>query len=230
VPLSRVIALERDATRLKGERGRLISTTAQTKGKISETELQILQLDQDLRSEVAKELADIRAKMSDFAERRVAALDQLQRIDIRAPVRGTVHQLAVHTKGGVVAAGEQIMMIVPDGDSLVIDVQIAPQDIDRIHLGQPANLRFASFDQRSTPEVGGTITRIAADAVQDPKAASSYYPVRIVLEPDALKQLNQTRLVPGMPVDAFIRTSDRTILSYIFKPLLDHSRHAFRER
>lgn len=230
VPLSRIVALERDATRLKGERGRLISTTAQTKGKISETELQILQLDQDLRSEVAKELADIRAKMSELVERKVAAFDQLQRIDIRSPVRGAIHQLSVHTKGGVVTAGEQIMLIVPDKDSLVIDVQIAPNDIDRVHLGQPATIRFPSLDQRATPEISGTVTRIAADAVQDQKAATSFYPVRIVMDAEAQKNLNGTRLVPGMPADAFIRTSERTILAYILKPLLDQSRHAFRER
>ncbi len=230
VPMSRIVALERDATRLKGERGRLISTTAQTKGKISETELQILQLDQDLRSEVAKELADIRARMSEFVERKVAAIDQLQRIEIRAPVRGAIHQLAVHTKGGVITAGEQIMLVVPDKDSLVIDVQIAPHDIDRLHLGQQATIRFPSLDQRATPEIAGTVTRIAADAVQDQKAATSFYPARIVMDEVGQKSLNGTRLVPGMPADAFIRTFERTILSYILKPLLEQSQHAFRER
>lgn len=187
VPLSRVVALERDATRLKGERGRLISTTAQTRGKISETELQILQLDQDMRSEVAKELADIRAKMAELGERKVAAIDQLQRIDIRAPVPGVVHQLAVHTRGGVVTAGEQIMLIVPNEDLLVIDAQINSHDIDRVQLGQAAIVRFPSLDQRATPEITGTVTRIAADAVQDQKAMPtiSHYPVRVVMTADA---------------------------------------------
>ena len=110
IPITRVTALERDGARLEGERGQLIATVAQGKGKISETELQIIQLDQNLRSEVSKELGDIRAKIAELVERKVTAMDQLQRIDIRAPQSGVVHQLAVHTKGGVVAAGEQIML------------------------------------------------------------------------------------------------------------------------
>jgi HlyD family secretion protein len=232
VPLSRVVALEREAARLKGDRGRLIAATAQTKGKISETELQVLQLDQDMRSEVAKELADIRAKVAELSERKVAALDQLQRIDIRAPVRGTVHQLAVHTRGGVVTAGEQIMLIVPGEDSLVIDAQISSHDVDRVRLGQAATIRFTSLDQRTTPEVEGIVTHVGADAVTDQKTSppSPYYPVRVVMAADSHKALNGARLVPGMPADLFIRTSERTILSYLLKPLLDQSRYAFRER
>jgi HlyD family secretion protein len=230
VPSSRVMALERDATRLKGERGQLIATLAQTKGKISETELQIIQLDQNLRSEVAKELGDIRAKVSEMVEKKVAAIDQLQRIDIRAPTRGLVHQLSVHTRGGVVASGEQIMLIVPDKESLVIEAQIAAHDIDRLHLGQTATIRFTSLDQRTTPEIEGNVTRIAADVVQDPKSAVSFYPIRISMGQDATTRLQGTRLVPGMPADIFIRTSERTILTYILKPILDQSRHAFRER
>ena len=135
VPMTRLTALERDTARLEGERSQLIGTTAQAKGKIAELELQIIQVDQDLRTEVGKDLVDVRSKISELAERKVAAEDQLKRIDIRAPQNGIVHQLAVHTVGGVIQAGEPIMLIVPDADTLTVEVKVAPQDkIGRAHV------------------------------------------------------------------------------------------------
>jgi HlyD family secretion protein len=230
IPITRVTALERDGARLEGERGQLIATIAQGKGKISETELQIIQLDQNLRSDAAKELADIRAKIAELVERKVTAMDQLQRIDIRAPQSGVVHQLTVHTKGGVVAAGEQIMLIVPEADELIVEVRVDPQKIDQLKLDQPATLRFPGFNQRSTPELSGRVRRIAADVIQDQRSGQPYYLVRISLEADEIARLNGLKLVPGMPVEAFIRTEQRTMLSYLLKPLTDQARRAFREK
>jgi HlyD family secretion protein len=230
VPMSRVTALERDAARLEGERGQLIATVAQSKGKISETELQIIQIDQTVRSEVAKELADIRAKAAELAERKITAMDQLQRIDIRAPQGGFVHQLSVHTAGAVIAPAETIMLIVPGADELIVEVRVEPKTIDQIKLGQPTTLRFPSFNQRTTPELNGRVSRIAADITQDPRTGSPYFLVRIALSPGETERLEGLKLVPGMPVEAFIRTEARTILSYLFKPLTDQARHAFRER
>ena len=125
VQITRLTTLERDAAHLHGERGALVAAIAETKGKITETTLQIMQIDQDMRSEVGKDLTEIRAKTSELVEKRVAAEDQLKRIDIRAPQDGTVHQLALHTVGGVISAGEQIMLIVPSHDALVVEVRIA---------------------------------------------------------------------------------------------------------
>jgi HlyD family secretion protein len=215
---------------LKGERGQLVATIAQSRGKISEIQLQILQLDQNIRSEVAKELGDIRAKMAELVERRVTATQELQRIDLRAPQSGFVHQLAVHTKGGVIGAGEQIMLIVPEADALVIEARVMPRDIDQVQLGQSAVLRFTSFNQRRTPELNGTVSRIAADTINDDRAGTSYYLVRISINNGETARLNGLRLVPGMPVEAFIKTVDRTILSYLLKPLADQAQRAFRER
>jgi HlyD family secretion protein len=131
IPITRVTALERDAARIEGERGSLVSTMAQAKGKITETELQILQIEQDLRTEVGKDLAEIRAKTSELVEKKVAAEDLLKRVDIRAPQNGRVHQLAVHTVGGVITPqGEPIMLIVPEADALTVESKVAPQDID----------------------------------------------------------------------------------------------------
>ena len=230
IPITRVTALERDGARLEGERGQLIATVAQGKGKISETELQIIQLDQNLRSEVSKELGDIRAKIAELVERKVTAMDQLQRIDIRAPQSGVVHQLAVHTKGGVVAAGEQIMLVVPEADELIVEVRVDPQRIDQLKLDQPAALRFPGFNQRTTPELNGRVSRIAADVIQDQRSGQPYYLVRISLTTDEIGRLNGLKLVPGMPVEAFIRTEERTMLSYLLKPLTDQARRAFREQ
>ena len=154
---------------MQGERGALVASIAQAKGKITETQLQILQIDQDLRSEVSKELAEIRAKTSELIEKRVAAEDQLKRIDIRAPQDGRVHQLAVHTVGGVISAGEAIMLIVPGGDVLTVEARIAPHDIDQIRVGQNAVLRFSAFNQRTTPEINGEVGRVSADITQDQK-------------------------------------------------------------
>ena len=230
VAMSRLTALERDTARLEGERSQLIGTTAQAKGKIAEIELQIIQVDQDLRSEVGKDLVEARSKLSELAERRIAAEDQLKRIDIRAPQDGVVHQLAVHTVGGVVTAGELIMLIVPDADTLIVEVKIAPQDIDQLWLGQLATLRFSSFNQRTTPEIEGEISLISADLSQDQRTGVSYYTARILLRPEEVARLGNVKLVPGMPVDAFIQTGGRTALSYLIKPLRDQAAKAFKEK
>jgi HlyD family secretion protein len=230
VPITRVTALERDSARLEGERGQLIATIAQGKGKVSETELQIIQLDQNLRSDVAKELADIRAKVAELAERKITAMDQLQRIDIRAPQSGVVHQLSVHTKGAVISAGEQIMLIVPEHDDLVVEVRVDPQKIDQVKLGQTAALRFPGFNQRSTPELNGRVSRIGADTIEDQRSGQPYYLVRIAMSAEEIGRLDGLKLVPGMPVEAFIRTDERTMLSYLLKPLTDQARRAFREK
>jgi HlyD family secretion protein len=230
IAINRVTALERDAARLEGERGQLIATIAQGKGKISETELQIIQLDQNLRSDAAKELADIRAKIAELVERKVTAMDQLQRIEVRAPQSGVVHQLSVFTKGGVVAAGEQIMLIVPEADDLIVEVRVDPQKIDQLRLDQPATLRFPGFNQRTTPDLSGSVSRIAADVIQDQRSGQPYYLVRISMTEDEIGRLNGLKLVPGMPVEAFIRTDEHTMLSYLLKPLTDQARRAFREK
>jgi HlyD family secretion protein len=230
IPIARLMALERDAARLRGERGALVSSTAQARGKITETQLQILQIDQDLRSEVSKELADIRAKTSELIEKRVAAEDQLKRIDIRAPQAGYVHQLNVHTIGGVVTAGEPMMLVVPEGDELTVETHVPPQNIDQLSLGQRAVLRFAAFNQRTTPEINGIVTRISADLTQDPKSNVSYYTVRVTMPGKEIDRLQGLKLVPGMPVEAFIQTNDRTVMSYLLKPLHDQIMKAFRER
>ena len=230
VPITRVTALQRDAARLHGERGALTASTAESKEKIAETQLQTIQLDENMRSDVAKQLADIRSKTSDLRERQITAREQLERIEIRAPQKGLVHQLSVHTKGAVIGPGEQVMLIVPDADSLVAEVHVAPRDIDQVSPQQSAMLRFPTFNQRTTPEIKGSVKLVAADVTQDDHTGNAYYVVRVGITPEELAQLHGMRLIPGMPVDVFIRTSQRTMLSYLLKPLNDQVERAFREK
>lgn len=230
VPITRLTALERDTARLEGERSHLMGAIAQSKGKIAEIELQIMQVDQDLRTEVGKDLIETRSKLSELSERKTAAVDQLNRIDIRAPQSGRVHQLAVHTIGGVISPGEQIMLIVPDADALAIEVKIATREIDQVYFGQAAAMRFAAFNQKTTPEIEGTVNMVSADLTQDQRSGASYYTVRVGLKPEELAKLGANKVVPGMPVDVFIKTSGRTALSYLIKPLMDQAERALKER
>ena len=229
VPATKYLATQREAARLLGERGQLMAQAAQAKGKIAETELQILGLDHDLRSEVIKDLRETQGKLAELSERRIAAEDQLKRVDIRAPQSGTVHQLAVHTVGGVVTQSEPIMLIVPEGDALVIEVRIAPQDIDQVHPGQPAFVRFPAFNQRTTPEFNGDVQRVAADITKEQQTNQFYFIARITLSESELKRLGQLKLVPGMPAEVHIKTTERTAMSYLVKPLSDQIARAFTE-
>ncbi|RUW56042.1 HlyD family type I secretion periplasmic adaptor subunit [Mesorhizobium sp. M8A.F.Ca.ET.213.01.1.1] len=227
---SKLTEYEREATRIEGERSQLVSSMAQAKGAIAEVELQILQLDKEFSSETGSELRDVDAKIAEFEERKVTAEDQLSRIDIRAPSSGTVHQSSIHTVGGVISAGEPIMLIVPDTDTLTVEVKAAPQDIDQILVGQRALLRFTAFNVRTTPETEGVVSMIAADVTRDQHTNEVYYVVRITPDPKDLTKLGPASLIPGMPVEAFIRTGDRKMLSYLMKPLTDQMMRAFRDQ
>jgi HlyD family secretion protein len=230
IQIDRVTAMERDAARIDGERGALISNVAQVKDKITETELQIIQVDKDMRTEVGKDLAEIRSKTSELTEKRIAAEDRLKRVDIRAPQDGKVHQLAVHTVGGVIQPGEPIMLIVPSSDALSVEARVAPQDIDQVYLEQPAELRFTTFNQRTTPEVNGEVSRISADISQDQKTGVAYYTIRIKVTDTEVARLGNVKLVPGMPVETFLQTSSRTVISYLARPFYDQAKRAFTEK
>jgi HlyD family secretion protein len=230
VQFTRVSALERESARLEGEVGQLVASVAQAKGRIAETELKMLQIDEDLRAEVSKDLAELRTRFAELAEKRIAAEDQLKRVEIRAPVDGIVHQLSVHTIGGVVNAGEPIMLIVPSPDELTVEARVPPQDIDQVRLAGPALVRFSSFNVRTTPELHGVVTRIAADVTQDTKTGASYYFIRINLDPRDVALLDGLVLVPGMPAEVMIHTRERTIISFLTKPLMDQVARTFRER
>jgi len=229
VPLTKLTELQRQSASLEGESGQLIAQIAEAQGKISETALQIIQIDHDLASEVAKETREIDSKIGEYIERKVTAEDQLKRIDIRAPQDGMVFQSTVHTVGGVITAGDTIMLIVPDADQLSVESRVNPQDIEQIQLGQTALLRLSALNQRTTPELFGKVTRIAADASTDQRTGQSFYIIRISMPPEEIVKLGDVRLLPGMPVEAFVQTGERTMISYLTKPLRDQLMRMFRE-
>ncbi|MET0443924.1 HlyD family type I secretion periplasmic adaptor subunit [Tardiphaga sp.] len=230
VQISRLTVLERDAARLAGERAQFIAARAQAKGKITEIELQIFQIDKDLVSEVSKDLRETNDKIGEFVERKVTAEDQLRRIDIRAPQDGVVLQSNVHTVGGVITAGDTLMLIVPQTDSLSVEARVNPQDIDKLLIGQKTVLRLTAFNQRTTPELNGEVSRVSADTTTDQRTGQAYYTIRISLPPSEVARLGDVRLIPGMPVEAFVQTGERTMLSYLAKPLSDQFMRAFREK
>jgi HlyD family secretion protein len=229
VPADRMNAVERQAAQLDGQLGQLISSTAQIGAEIAQAELQILQIDQEHRSEVGRELSDAGSKINELTEKKIAAEDQLRKLEIRAPLDGTVHQLAIHTVGGVVNPGEPMMLVVPENDRLVVETRVDPSQIDRLQVGSEATLRFTNFNQRETPEFLGKVESVSPDIVVDQRSGMGFFVVRVLLPPGAVEKLGQD-LVPGMPVEVFVGTGERTVLSYLVRPLTDQIMHTFRER
>lgn len=230
ISLAKFTSLQREEARIAGEHANLVATIARTRARVAETRLQLIQLDQDHRTEVMKDLRDAQGKIAELVERRVAAEDMMKRVEIRAPRDGVVHQLGVHTVGGVVGPGEQIMQVVPEGENLFIDARVSPRDIDQIHVGQPTVIRFPAFNQRTTPEFAGSITYVAADLGRDQQTGETFFVVRVALAPGELDRQGSLKLLPGMSAEIYARTLDRTALSYAIKPLTDQIARAFTER
>jgi HlyD family secretion protein len=230
VPIARLTALQRESARIEGERGQLISTIAETKTKVDEAKLQMVRLDQDVRTEVVKELGEAQAKEAELSERSVAARDILERIEMRAPTSGVIHQLTAHTIGGVIRAGDAIMEVVPDSDDLQIEARLQPNDIDQVRKGQQAFVRFSAFNQRVTPQLIGQVSYVSPDTTRDQQTSTSYFTVRIMLPEEERRRLAGLQLSSGMPAEVFMQTGSRTMLSYLFKPILDQFQRAFVER
>jgi HlyD family secretion protein len=231
VPVSRVLAMERERARLDGERGALVAQKAEAESKIGEIKIALIQDQDAYRSQVLTELREAESKIAELTERRVAAQSRLSRTSIKAPEDGTVYQVMVHTIGGVIAPGEAVMLMVPEGDELVLQAQISTQDVDNVHVGQKAIVRFPALRSRFTPEIDAEVIHVAADVSRIDQNTPPFYAVRLKLVPHALDKLEPgQKLKPGMPAEAFIRTDERTPLSYLLKPLADQLAHAFREK
>jgi HlyD family secretion protein len=230
VPTARVMPLERESANITGQRGQLIASRAQAEGKISEIRLQLLQLDIEVQTDAVKELREIQAKTAELNERRIAADDQLRRMDIRAPIDGVVHQLNVHTVGGVITPAEPVMLVVPQEGRLEVEARVAPTDVDQLHVGQAAVVKVMAGNQRTTPELAGAVLRVSADVTRDQQTGATYYTVRIAVPESEKQKLGDLTIMPGMLADSFIRTADRTPFEYLVKPLKDHYNRAFRER
>ncbi|PSH61764.1 HlyD family type I secretion periplasmic adaptor subunit [Phyllobacterium sophorae] len=229
VSMERLTNLRLEVSRFGGEAGKLVASIAEIRGKISETELQILALEEEMRKEAATGLREAEGEEAELIERKIMAENQLARIDVRAPQSGIVQELAVHTVGGVIGAGETVMLIVPAADGLVVDARIAPASIDDVEPGQPVLIRFSAFDANTTPECKGTVNRVSADLIKDAQAQLAYFVARIAIDDEKACLLGAKRLVPGMPAEVHIQTGERSVWSYVMKPLSDQFSRAFRE-
>ncbi|MEM6617995.1 MAG: HlyD family type I secretion periplasmic adaptor subunit [Pseudomonadota bacterium] len=226
---SRVLALEREAARLNGSIGELEAAAARGGAQIAETDLQITQLTSRRREEAITTLRDLNYSEIEMRERRLSLTETLSRMDVRAPMGGRVHGLTVHALRSVVRAADPILYVVPQDSPFVISSRIEAIHVDQVHPGQEASLRFSTFDQRTTPEIFGKVTKVSADVFQDEVTGISYYSAEILPDEGELERLGEVELLPGMPVEAFIKTEDRSPLSYLTKPMMDYFNRALRE-
>ncbi len=229
VTLSRLNALERSQVELSSDVAQLQSQTAEAKGRIAEIQLQILQLGQEARTDAGNQLNDVENRLAELRQRKVAADDQFKRVTIKAPQDGVVDKLSVHAAGAVIAPGAEILDIVPDKDRLQVEAKIRTADVDKVKPGQTAMLRFSAFNTRTTPEIKGEVEHVSADAHTEERTGAPYYLVRVGITPAEVARLGGLKLEPGMPVESFIQTQRRSMLSYLVKPLGDQFRRAFRE-
>lgn len=228
-PKTRILALERTAEQLAGERGEHVAEIARARNSINEAELQKIQVEKEFRQEVVAELQTVQAEILDMEERRVAVDDEFRRVDVRAPQAGNVVGLDVHTVGGVIGAAQSILEIVPLEDELVIEANVQPQDIDKVAAGLVAVVRLSAFNLRNTPELNGTVFTASADSLVDQATGTPFYLVGIRIDPAELTKLEGLELRPGMPAEVFVNTGERTALSYLLKPLADGLARAMRD-
>ena len=227
--VTRVLTPRRELARLEGAAGQAESAVAENRGKIAEIEIARVRLTSEAREEAIAELRDLEFREIELREKRQSLIEQIARLDLRAPVAGIVYGSAADTLRAVVRPADPVMYIVPKDARLIARTQVDTIHIDQVHVGQEAILRFSAFDQRTTPELTGHVTAVSADAYQDERLGNRYYKVEIALDDGILERLDHVTLVPGMPVESFIRTGDRTAMSYLVKPLSDYFSRAFRD-
>lgn len=230
IAASRGTSLDKELASAQGELGRVVAAIAESHAVAAERTLQIVQIEDEYLTNALAELQEARRIIAEAGQRRIADKDRLIRTEIRAPQTGIVHESALHTVGGVAAAGETLMFIVPSDDPLLINVRIEPVDIDKVVVGQEAVLRFSGLNPRTTPELFARVARVAPDATQDPVTGQQYYAARIAIPDEQLARMpDGVVLIPGMPVESFVQTGDRTVLSYILHPVEEQLRRALKE-
>ena len=230
VPISRVLAMDRETARLDGERGELVANKASAEARIAEVKLQILQIDEEDLSQTLTDLREIEGKVAELKERKLAVASRLERMVIKAPITGDVYQLAVHTIGGVIGPGEAIMLIVPEADELILQAQVMPKDIDKVRPGQIAHIRFPAFQFQAHARGCSRGHADFADTSRTDQNSPPFYSVRLMISAKELAKLGTNKLKPGMPAEAFIQTEAQTPLTYFLKPLtrpgIPHNTHA----
>jgi len=231
IQASRVLGLQREEANLFGRMGELTAAAAQAAERMTEIEIQILTLGSSRREEAITQLRDLQYNELELSERRRTLRQRLDRLDIRAPVSGVVYAMTVFAEQSVIRPADPVMFLVPQDRPLVIATKVQPTDVDQIHMGQDVTLRFSAFDQRRTPELTGTVTLVSADIFLDDATQMSYYQAEVQLNAGEAEKLpDDMVLIPGMPVEAFVRTADRSPMDYLLKPLADYFAKAFREQ
>jgi len=225
---SRVSSLQREQARLLGEIGSLKATLAQVRGQIAALEIQVLKLTTTRAEEANTTLSDLQYREIELAERRLSLRETLSRMEIRSPVSGVVYDSQIFALQAVLSPAAPIMYVIPQDQPLVVAARIESINIDQVHVGQEASLRFVAFEQRTTPEIFGQVSRISADVFKDEVTGQSFYRAELLPNEEELDKLGGQKLLPGMPVEAFIRTAERSPLSYLAKPLTDYFNKAFR--
>ena len=226
---AQVIGLEREKENLTGQIGEHDADLARISNSINESKIQILQIERDARQSVLAELREVELELNEVSQQLHATVERLKRVDIKAPAGGIIHEMSVFTIGGVVGPGETILQIIPQKEQLVVETRVEPQFIDEVFQGQAAAMRFSAFNQRTTPELNGVVDGISANIVVDELTGAPFYKVTLVVPQGEMERLNGLELIPGMPVESFIKTRDRSALNYLIKPLLDQASRAFRE-
>ncbi|WP_124321130.1 HlyD family type I secretion periplasmic adaptor subunit [Pseudomonas chlororaphis] len=221
VDKQRLLEQDRKLGMLRSEVADHRSTIDKTRLQINETQLQILQVDKDFDSDVAKQLAEVQTKIYDLQEKNSALEDRLSRIVIRAPDAGMVIGMTVHTIGGVVRSATPLLDIVPSVSELVIEAQVAPVDIDRIAIGKRADIRFGAFNSSTTPVIEGEVSSVSGDRLTNEKTGTAYYLARVRVTEHGVRTLGERKLLPGMPADVLIVTGQRTLLQYLMQPARD---------
>ncbi|MEL6887717.1 MAG: HlyD family type I secretion periplasmic adaptor subunit [Pseudomonadota bacterium] len=227
---SGVLALQRQAASLDGQLGELAASKAQAEQRITEVEIEVLRLGTNRREEAITQLRDLRTRELELVEQQQGLITDIDRMELRAPVSGIVYNMRVQTLRSVIRPADPVLFLIPQDRPLVIAARVDPIHIDQIVTGQAVNLRFSALDQRTTPELVGQVALVSADAFEDEAVGASYYRAEIVLNPGEVEKLPDGQvLIPGMPVEAFIRTDDRSPLTYLVKPMMDYFNRAFRE-
>ncbi|MCF3973033.1 HlyD family type I secretion periplasmic adaptor subunit [Paracoccus salsus] len=226
---SRVLALQREAVRLDGQLGELQANRAEAETRQTELDIQRLRMGAQRREEAETQLRDQGYRELELAERRRSLIEQIERLEIRAPVSGIIYNLQVTTPRSVIGPADPVMYVIPQDRPLVIGARVATINVDEIQIGQPVALRFSSFSSRTTPEIDGKLDRISADALMDEATRTPYYRAEITIPAEEREKLGELALIPGMPVEVYIQTGERSPMSYLLKPLADYFNRAFRE-
>lgn len=226
---TKVLTPQRELARLRGTEGQVQASLAENRGKIAEIEVQRLRLASEFRDKAITELRELEFREIELRERRRDLKNRIGKLDLRAPVAGIVYGSTADTVRGVIRAGDPVMYVVPKNTPLIVRAQIEPIHIDQVRVGQEATLRFSAFDSRTTPEVSGKVKAVSADAFEDRQRGVRYYRADIEIDAAMQEKLGNLTILPGMPVEAFIRTEDRSAWTYLTKPLTTYFTRAFRD-